>query len=107
MSDMYTDEDIDDLVRINIELTKENNRILKGMRSSQRWHTFFRIIWLGLLIGGPILAYYLYLEPYVEDARVMYEEAQQNLEHMRELENNLQASMGEMSTRLNGAFGRE
>ena len=107
MSDMYTDEDVDDLVRINIELTKENNRMLKAMRSSQRWHTFFRFVWLIVLIGGPIVLYYLYLEPYVEEARVMYEEAQQNMERMRELKTSFQASIGDVSTRLNEVIRRE
>ncbi len=107
MSEMYTDEDIDDLVRINIELTKENNKMLKAMRRSHRWSVFFKFVWLVVLVGAPVVVYYLYLQPYVEEAQALYFEVQQNLEQMRQVQENFQASVGDATSRFGDLLRRE
>ncbi|HRY62227.1 MAG TPA: hypothetical protein P5056_00405 [Candidatus Paceibacterota bacterium] len=57
------EEKLDELLK----LTKENNKILRGMRSSQRWASFFNYIYYALIIGSFIGAYY-YLQPIVDKA---------------------------------------
>ncbi|MDO8604171.1 MAG: hypothetical protein Q7K40_02080 [bacterium] len=41
-----------------LELTRENNKILKGMRSSVRWGSFFRFVYWAAIIGATIGVYY-------------------------------------------------
>ncbi len=46
-----------------LEVTEENNRILKSLRSSARWSTFWTVIKLIVFIG-PVVVAYFYLAPY-------------------------------------------
>ena len=48
-----------------LELTRENNKILHGLRRSQRWNTILNIIYWLIIIGIAIGAFY-FLQPYVE-----------------------------------------
>ncbi|HBM45589.1 MAG: hypothetical protein UT05_C0005G0019 [Parcubacteria group bacterium GW2011_GWF2_38_76] len=55
-----------------LELTKENNKILRGMRSSQRWNSFFNFVYYFLIIGSVVGSYY-YLQPYIDTALQSYQ----------------------------------
>lgn len=70
------DDEILTLVRRNLEITKENNLILKRMRRSAAWGTFFRILWLAAVIGVPVFVYYYFLVPYYESFSNSYEQFQ-------------------------------
>jgi uncharacterized membrane protein (DUF485 family) len=59
------DEEIRDLLRKNLEINKENNRLLRKMRRSAIISTIIWIIWYGILIGGPVFIYYYLLQPYI------------------------------------------
>jgi hypothetical protein len=48
-------------------LVKENNKILRGIRSSNRWSTIFRVIYWLIIIGLGVGAYYA-LQPYLMSA---------------------------------------
>jgi hypothetical protein len=67
------DDELLTLVRRNLELSKENNQILRRMRRSAAWGTFFRIVWLAVVIGVPIFVYYYFLVPYYEGFRESYD----------------------------------
>ena len=47
-----------------IKLTKENNEILRGMRSHQRWATFAAILYWLFIIGIALGAFY-FVQPYI------------------------------------------
>ena len=49
----------------NLELSRENNKMLKKIISSQRWARTFRIFYWLIIIGASVGAYY-YVQPYVE-----------------------------------------
>lgn len=66
------DEELRGLVKKTLALTEENNRILRGMRSSARWGRFFSILWWIIIIAVSGAAYYYYLQPYVEKAEQLY-----------------------------------
>ncbi|MBY0473148.1 hypothetical protein K2Q00_02585 [Patescibacteria group bacterium] len=72
------DEEIRDLAKRTLALTEENNRILKGMRSSARWGRFFSIVWWIIIIAVSGAAYYYYLEPYVQKAEQLYNQIGQS-----------------------------
>lgn len=67
-------DDLEVLVRQNIQLTKENNRLLHKMRRAALWGTFFRIIWLAVIIGVPVVLYYYFLMPYYENLAESYQQ---------------------------------
>lgn len=52
------------LLEKTYEIEKENNHILKGIRSSNRWNNFFKIFYWILIIGISVGAFY-FVEPYV------------------------------------------
>lgn len=77
-------DELRDLVKKNFELTQENNRILRGMRSAARWGRFFSILWWVLILAVSGATYYYYLQPYVEKAQQAYANGQnfeQQIQH--------------------------
>ena len=48
-----------------LELTRENNKILSGMRRSQRWSSFFSFTYWVVIIGS-ILGGYYYFQPTIQ-----------------------------------------
>ncbi len=60
------------LLRENVRLTKENNRLLKKMRRAQVWGFAARMATLLLVLGLPVLAYYYFLQPLLGDLAQTY-----------------------------------
>lgn len=50
-----------------LELTRENNEILKKMRRSMFWSRIFRVIYILTILGVTLSAYY-FVQPYLEGA---------------------------------------
>ena len=48
-----------------LELTRENNKILSGMRRTQRWSSFFSIVYWAVILGS-ILGVYYYFQPAIQ-----------------------------------------
>ena len=48
-----------------IELTRENNKILRSMRSTQRWGSFFRLAYWMVILGSVFGVYY-YFQPTIQ-----------------------------------------
>jgi len=60
--DMELDErKIDEL----LELTRENNKILHGMRRTQRWSSFFSLVYWAVILGS-IFGTYYYFQPTIQ-----------------------------------------
>ncbi|MCC6290574.1 hypothetical protein IT398_00665 [Candidatus Nomurabacteria bacterium] len=61
-------------------LATENNRILRGLRSVQRWQSFWSAVkWL--LIIASVFGSYYYLQPYLDKILAVY----QNLPDLQNL----------------------
>lgn len=56
-----------ELLRKNLELTEENNRLLRKMRRGAIWGGIFKLIWLAILIGLPVYVYITFLQPILGD----------------------------------------
>ncbi|MCE9644016.1 hypothetical protein K8Q93_02115 [Candidatus Parcubacteria bacterium] len=67
-----------------LKLEQENYRILKALRSSQRWGVFWGFIKFLLLIIPLIIAYF-YLQPYLQMIWATYEQAQGQLTNLQQL----------------------
>lgn len=48
-----------------LELTRENNKILRSMRSAQRWHSFLRLVYW-MVIFGSVFGTYYYFQPTIQ-----------------------------------------
>lgn len=48
-----------------LELTRENNKILSGMRRTQRWSTLFTIVYWAVILGS-IFGVYYYFQPTIQ-----------------------------------------
>lgn len=60
--------ELQSLLNKNLELTAENNRLLRSMRRMTFWGGVFKFVWwLVILVLLPFAAYYFYLAPYVEE----------------------------------------
>lgn len=78
------------LLRETAELTKENNKILRGIRRSNRFSAFFRIVYWVLIIGSAIGAYY-YIQPYINAVSEAYVQMKQNIETVKGVTSKLPA----------------
>lgn len=48
-----------------LELTRENNKILSGMRRAQRWGSLFKFIYWAVILGSVFGVYY-YFQPTIQ-----------------------------------------
>ena len=59
------------LLEETLELSKENNQILRKMRRHMVWGTFFRVIYWAIFISAAIGLYY-YIQPYLDQLLDFY-----------------------------------
>ena len=82
------DPEIAELKREVAELkamTADTNRIVHGMRSSQRWHSFMTLVWWAVIIGATVASYYL-MQPYIQKAIDSYQGLQQSGQNAQSLQ---------------------
>jgi len=77
-----------DLLEKTYELSQENNKILRGIRSSNRWSTFFHIFYWVIIIGVSIGAFY-YIQPYMDKAVGIYKSVQGDLNSVKSVVNSI------------------
>ena|SRR3989344_2606650 len=76
VSEMNPDERV--LLEHTLKLSEENNKILRGIQSAQRRATIYGLIKLALIIV-PLIAGYLFLQPYLDQALEGYNGIQELL----------------------------
>jgi hypothetical protein len=54
-------------------ISKDTNRSVRKMRSSQRMHTFFTVLWWLTIVGVTGYTYITYVQPYVEKITSAYD----------------------------------
>ena len=72
--------DTEDKKKLNraLEISEENNTMLKALVRSMRWARLFKIVYWGILIAISVGAFY-YLQPYVDKASSAYSTFQQGV----------------------------
>jgi len=58
--------DLKDLIRENIRITEDNNRLLRKIVSANRWARIFKVLYWVVIIGSMIGIYY-YVQPVLID----------------------------------------
>ena len=81
-----------ELLEKTYEIFKENNNILRGIRSSNRWATFFKIFYWIIIIGIAVGAFY-YVQPYVDIATKAYKSIQGDLGKVKSVVNSIPNSV--------------
>ncbi len=74
-----------------LELTRENNKILRSMRRAQRWAAVMRVIYWIILIGVSVGAFY-FLQPYLKQVTDLYNNSRGALGNFTTLLNNFSSS---------------
>ena len=88
LSSRMDDSEIKDLLLKNLELSKENNKLLRKLRSSQRWSNITRTMYWLLLIGISIGAFY-FVQPYIDQIKSVYLQAGTDYDQFKNIGNNL------------------
>lgn len=66
------DSDLKKMVEESLELSKENNKILRSMRRAARWGNAFRIFYWIIIIASMLGAYY-YFQPFIQVFEKQYQ----------------------------------
>jgi len=61
-----------ELLEESVELSRENNKILKKLHSAMRVSRVFKIIYWTLIIGS-MLGFYYYFQPFIDNMMRAYE----------------------------------
>ena len=69
-------EELKALLRRNLELNRENNRLLKKIRRNSIFANIVRVLWFATIIGVPVFLYYYVLEPYLNELATAYQSLQ-------------------------------
>jgi hypothetical protein len=64
------EEGLKELLQANLEISKENNKILRKMRSVQKWTQISRVIYYLIVIVLTLGAFY-YIQPYIQKFMAM------------------------------------
>lgn len=73
------DEEAKMLLRKNLEVTRENNRLLRKIRRSAVIGGVVKIIWWAVIIGVPFALYYYILQPYMAEITQAYQNVQEGV----------------------------
>ncbi|HVS79406.1 MAG TPA: hypothetical protein VHF05_00320 [Candidatus Paceibacterota bacterium] len=73
-----------DLLERILDLTEENNKILRKIERANRWSLIFRIIYWLFVIGAAVGIYY-YIQPYQESLIHAYQTLQSFVDQMHHL----------------------
>jgi hypothetical protein len=77
-----------EILKNTYELSKENNKILRGIRRSNRWSLIFRVLYWTLIIGVSVGAFY-FIQPYINTITGAYSNLQDNLDTVKSATSNL------------------
>ncbi len=79
-----------------LELTKENNKILRSMRSTQKWSSFFTFVYWAIILGS-IFGTYYYFQPTINKYKKTIQKSMETLQSMEQ-------TAGSFSTDINAAL---
>jgi uncharacterized protein (UPF0333 family) len=77
-----------ELLSQSIKLAEENNKMLRGIRRSNRFSLFLRIIYWLIILAIAFIAYY-YIQPYVNAAIKSYNDMKNNVQSVKNISTNL------------------
>jgi hypothetical protein len=101
------DEQAKELLKENLELARDNNRMLRKLRRGAMLSTLFSFVYWALLIGLPVYLYYSYIRPYATDVAETYESIKESAQEAGSLKGEVEANMDTMIQWLRTLGGEE
>ncbi len=90
-------QDLEKLLKKNLALTEENNRLLKKMRRGAVWGFIFKLIWIAVLIGIPVYLYINFLSPVVDEISGVVQKVEETTGKVENLQGEVESRLGESS----------
>jgi hypothetical protein len=85
------DDETRRLLRQNLDLAKENNRILRKLRRDAVLGNILRIVWWAILIGVPVYLYLTIFQPYLQELGATYEGIRADVEGLQTIPESFKA----------------
>lgn len=82
------DPETKQLLRESIDISKENNVMLKKMVRSQKWTNIYRVVYWSIIILSSFGAYY-FIQPYLGSLINLYSGGVSGLENISDISKNL------------------
>ena len=76
-----TDKEMGEL----LELVRENNKLLHKMRRNAIISSIMRLFYWTLILGGPIVLYYYFLQPYMQQFLEVYSGFQSGIDNAQKI----------------------
>lgn len=73
---VYTDADLEELIRRTLKVAEDNNRMLRAMRRDVWVGRVSRVLFWLLLLVGSYVVYYVFLAPYIDQMQQIYTQVQ-------------------------------
>ena len=94
-------EEVKEMIKKSLALAQDTNRILHGMRRAARWGRFFKLLWWVAILAVSGIAYYYYLQPYVDKLVQAYTQVQATGQKAQSLEQQVQDFLKNLGTPQN------
>ena len=94
------DEESKQLLRENLEITRDNSRQLRKIRHSMFLSNVLRLVWWVIIIGGPIVLYYYFLAPYMEQLQATYQGLERGVEGLQGIGSGIPGGFGNIINKL-------
>jgi len=75
------EEEIENLLRKNLEVTKENNKILGKIHRYIKWSRALRALYWIIIIGSTLGLYY-FIQPFIDNVRDVISDPQSTLSNL-------------------------
>jgi hypothetical protein len=75
-----SEEEIEELLKVNLKLARENNKILRIMRRNSIISFWWRVFFFLILSGGAYYTYMYYVRDYVLQIQNMYTSLQEGVD---------------------------
>ena len=95
---MREENEIRTLLKKNLDLTRENNVLLRKMRRVAMYGNIIKVVWLAIIIGLPVYIYYAFLQPYIGQALEIYSGVETSAGEVRNFFENLQFIVNKFKT---------
>lgn len=82
------DPETKQLLRESIEISKDNNEMLKKMVRAQKWTNIYRVVYWSIIIFSSVGAYY-FIQPYFSSLINLYSGGVSNIGNITDISKNL------------------
>ena len=82
------DENIEQMLKENLAISKENNELLKKLVNHQKWAQIYRFVYWGLIIAVSFGSFY-FLQPYIGSIMNLYTGGVSNVNTFQDISKSL------------------